>query len=201
MKRLITIALLVGLTALNTACAEEMGTTKEAIIIAKTTGTTAKETSTTRTSGSAAVETGTTRSAVDLMATPYRDAKPAGQLPANTTVEILERRGGWLQISGKGNKGWVRLHQVRSGEGPQATKSGEGLSMLKSVSKTGRSGSTGIVATTGIRGLSAAELKSAKPNPKAVESMEANRASDSTARAYASSAGLKDQNVPFLSKE
>lgn len=72
--------------------------------------------------------------------------------------------------------------------------------MLKSVSKTGRSGSTGIVATTGIRGLSAAELKSAKPNPKAVESMEANRASDSTARAYASSAGLKDQNVPFLSK-
>ena len=148
-----------------------------------------------------AKESGTTRAAVDLMATPFRDAKLAGQLPANTAVEILERRGGWLRISGKGKSGWVRLHQVSSGEGPQAKKSGEGLAMLKSVSKTGRSGSQGIVAPTSIRGLSAEELKSAKPDPKAVGSMEASRISDSAARAYASSAGLKEQNVPFLSKE
>ena len=65
-----------------------------------------------------AKETGTTRSAVDLMATPYRDAKPAGQLPSNTTVDILERRGGWLRISAQGKTGWARLHQVRAGEGP-----------------------------------------------------------------------------------
>ena len=148
-----------------------------------------------------AKESGTTRAAVDLMATPFRDAKLAGQLPVNTTVEILERRGGWLRISATGKSGWVRLHQVRAGEGPQAKKSGEGLAMLKSVSKTGRSGSQGIVATTGIRGLSAEELTSAKPDPKAVGSMEASRASESAARAYASSAGLKGQNVPFLSKE
>ena len=199
MKRFITTALLVGVTALNTACAEESGTTQETIVVAKTAGSTTKEISATR--GSGVKEAGTTRSAVDLMATPFRDAKQAGQLPANTTVDILERRGGWLRITGKGQSGWVRLHQVRSGEGPQAKKSGEGLAMLKSVGKTGRSGSQGLVATTGIRGLSAEELKSAKPDPKAVGSMEASRASDSTARAYASSAGLKDQNVPFLSKE
>jgi hypothetical protein len=148
-----------------------------------------------------AKETGTTRSAVDLMATPYRDAKPAGQLPANTTVDILERRGGWLRISAQGKTGWARLHQVRAGEGPEAKKSGEGLAMLKNVGKTGRSGSQGIVATTGIRGLSAEELKSAKPNPKAVESMEASRASDTTARDFARSAGLKEKDVPFLSQE
>ena len=148
-----------------------------------------------------AKETGTTRSAVDLMATPYRDAKPAGQLPSNTTVDILERRGGWLRISAQGKTGWARLHQVRAGEGPEAKKSGEGLAMLRNVGKTGRSGSQGIVATTGIRGLSAEELKSAKPNPKAVESMEASRASDATARDFARGAGLKEKDVPFLSQE
>ncbi len=148
-----------------------------------------------------AKETGTTRSTVGLMATPYRDAKPAGQLPSNTTVNILERRGGWLRISAQGKTGWARLHQVRAGEGPEAKKSGEGLAMLKNVGKTGRSGSQGIVATTGIRGLSAEELRSAKPNPKAVQSMEASHASDATARDFARSAGLKEQDVSFLSKE
>jgi hypothetical protein len=148
-----------------------------------------------------AKETGTTRVAVGLMATPYRDAKPAGKLPSNTKVDILERRGGWLRISAMGITGWARLHQVRAGEGPEAKNTGGGLTALKNVSQTGRSGSQGIVATTGIRGLSAEELKSAKPNPKAVESMEANRASDSSARDFARSAGLKEKDVPFLNKE
>jgi hypothetical protein len=148
-----------------------------------------------------AKETGTTRSAVDLMATPYRDAKPAGQLPSNTTVDVLERRGGWLRISAQSKTGWARLHQVRAGEGPEAKNTGGGLTALKNVSQTGRSGSQGIVATTGIRGLSAEELKSAKPNPKAVESMEASRANDATARDFARSIGLKEKDIQFLSKE
>lgn len=148
-----------------------------------------------------AKETGTTRVAVDLMATPYSDAKPAGKLPSNTTVDVLERRGGWLRISAKGKTGWARLHQVRAGEGPETKATGGGLAALKNVSQTGRSGSQGIVATTGIRGLSAEELKSAKPNPKAVKSMETHRASDNSARDFARSAGLKEKDVPFLSQE
>ncbi len=149
----------------------------------------------------AAKETGTTRVDGEFDGHTLRDAKQTGQLPSNTTVDILERHGGWLRISAQGKSGWARLHQVRAGEGPEAKNTGGGLTALKNVSQTGRSGSQGIVATTGIRGLSAEELKSAKPNPKAVESMEANRASDSTARDFARSAGLKDKDVPFLNKE
>src|SRR3970040_875383 len=145
-----------------------------------------------------AKEAGTTRTAVDLMATPYRDAAQAGQLPSNTSVVILERRGGWLKISGKNRTGWVRLHQVRSGEGPEAKGSGEGLEMLKNVGKTGRSGSSGIVATPGIRGLSAEELSAAKPNPKAVEALAGHRPNDETARDYARQAGVKDTGAPYL---
>ncbi|MEK7716190.1 MAG: SH3 domain-containing protein [Pseudomonadota bacterium] len=202
MKRFDIMLLLVGLAVLNTACAEENGDAKKTVTVAQTGDIATRETtSVAMNTGTKARETGTTRSAVDLMATPYRDAKPAGQLPSNTTVDILERRGGWLRISAQGKTGWARLHQVRAGEGPEAKKSGEGLAMLRNVGKTGRSGSQGIVATTGIRGLSAEELKSAQPNPKAVESMEASRASDTTARDFARSAGLKEKDVPFLSQE
>jgi hypothetical protein len=202
MKRFDIMLLLVGLAVLNTACAEEKGDAKKTVVVAQNSATATKETTTVAmNTATKARETGTTRSAVDLMATPYRDAKQAGQLPTNTTVNILERRGGWLRISAQGKSGWARLHQVRAGEGPEAKNTGGGLAALKNVSQTGRSGSQGIVATTGIRGLSAEELKSAKPNPKGVESMEAYRANDNTAREFARSAGLKEKDVPFLNKE
>jgi len=199
MKRVDIMLLLAGLAVLNSACADESGSSKQAVTIAKNTGAAATQAvGVAMTASAAAKENGTTRSAVNLMATPYSDAKQAGQLPANTTVTILERHGGWMRISAQGKSGWARLYQIRSGEGPEAKNTGGGLTALKNVSQTGRSGSQGIVATTGIRGLSAEELKSAKPNPKAVESMEANRATDLSARDFAHSAGLKDKDVPFL---
>jgi hypothetical protein len=202
MKRFDIMLLLVGLAVLNTACAEETGDAKKAVVVAQNSATATKQPSTVAmNTGAKSRETGTTRVDVELMAAPYRDSKTAGKLPSNTAVDVLERRGGWLRISAQGKSGWARLHQVRAGEGPEAKNTGGGLTALKNVSQTGRSGSQGIVATTGIRGLSAEELKSAKPNPKAVESMEASRASDTTARDFARSAGLKEKDVPFLSQE
>lgn len=197
MKQWITLLSLVGLAALGAACTEEPDTTGKTGTVTTETG--AAETNRVATNtGTAARETGATRTAVTLMATPHSDAKAAGQLAANTTVDILERRGGWLRISAKGTSGWAKLHQVRVGEGPQATKSGEGLAILKNVGETGRSGSTGIVATTGIRGLSAEELKNAKPDPAAVKAIERYRVTASQAREYARAAGLKEASVPAL---
>jgi Bacterial SH3 domain len=198
--KLITMVLLAGLAALNTACGEETGTGKKPTTVAQNTSMATQETLVVAMNTATSKETGTTRTSVTLMAEPYSDAKQAGQLSSNTTVDILERRGGWLRVSAKGKRGWVKLYQVRAGEGPEATKSGEGVAMLKNIGQTGRSGSQGIVATTGIRGLSAENLKTAKPNPKAVAAMDAYRANDSAARDYAHSAGLKDKDVPFLSQ-
>ena len=144
-----------------------------------------------------AKETGALRQAADLMAAPYSDAKVLGRVAENTRVEILERRGAWLHINAASKKGWVKLHQVRAGEGPEK-KSGQGLTALKNVAQTGRSGSTGIVATTGIRGLSAEELKSAKPNPAAVQAMDTLAANETAAREQAQAAGLKERTVPAL---
>lgn len=146
----------------------------------------------------AAEEGGQLRQATDLMTAPYRDATVVVQLPANTRVQIVERRGAWLRVSHGPQSGWVRLHQVRLGEGGETKASGEGGRMLWSLKETGRSGATGIVATTGIRGMSAEELKNAKPDRQGVSQIENFRASSDAARSYAQAAGLKEQKVPFL---
>jgi len=205
MKRLFLLSLTIGMAVVTVACGKETATAPKetSVSVAKNTAVATKEitesTASAKSTSVAVRETGTTRAAVNLMAGPYSDAKPAGQLPQNTTVEILERRGGWMRISGKGKTGWAKLFQVRTGTGPEAQKSGEGLAILRNIGETGRSGSQGIVATTGIRGLSAEDLKTAKPNPQAVAAMDAYRANDNTARQYAQSAGLKEKNIPFLS--
>lgn len=146
-----------------------------------------------------AKEVGTTRVQTDLMSAPYSDATAAGRLPANTRVDVLERRGGWVQVSTTAANGWVRLHQVRLGEGPEQ-RGASGVGTLWNVGQTGRSGTQGIVATTGIRGMTATQLKQAPPNPKEVEKLEQYRANDAQARDLAKTGGLKDKDVAWLPK-
>ncbi|HEY5682511.1 MAG TPA: SH3 domain-containing protein [Sulfuricaulis sp.] len=185
-------------------CAEEGASTRETVPVTQNaptpTSVIAQNSATNKITGAAVKETGTTRSAVELMTTPYRDAKSAGQLPVNTRVDVLERRGGWLKISAQGKTGWAKLHQVRAGVGPEGRTSGEGLAILKNVGQTGRSGSQGIVATTGIRGMSAEELNNANPDPAAVKKLESYSVTANQARDYAKAAGLKEKNVPPLPK-
>lgn len=213
MQRSITLVLLAGFAVLNTACAEEADPPKGAAdappdvpVVANPTPTggntvvAANTAADAKRAASPAREAGSTRSTVQLMSTPHTDAKAAGQLAANTPVDILERRGGWLRISGKGKTGWAKLHQVRVGEGPAGKNSGEGLTILKNVGQTGRSGSQGIVATTGIRGLSAEELKNAQPNPEAVKTIERYAVNANQARDFAREAGLKERDVGSLPK-
>lgn len=147
--------------------------------------------------GAIAKEVGTLRVDVDLRAAPYSDAKSAGNVAANAPVDVLERRGAWLRVTTADKNGWVRLYQVRLGEGPEQ-KGSSGLGALWNVGQTGRSGTQGIVATTGIRGMSAAQLKDAKPNPKEVEKLERYRANDAQARDEARAVGLKQKDVAFL---
>ena len=145
-------------------------------------------------------EVGTTRSAADMLSAPKSDARAVGQLAENSRVEIIERRGAWLRVKRDDTGGWLRLHQVRLGEGEQKTSS-EGTKMLWNVGQTGRSGASGIVATTGVRGLSADDLKTAKPDPKQVQALDSYRANDAHAREQARAAGLRENQIAHLAKE
>ncbi len=146
-----------------------------------------------------AAEKGVTRYSVHLRAEPYTDAKTLTSLKKNTALEVIKRRGAWINIKVDQLNGWLRMHQVRLGDGKRKKKSGFfGLSYLWSVHQTGRSGARGMTATTGIRGLDAKELKDAKPDKAAVEKLETIAATADTARSFAGKNNLKEMNVPYL---
>jgi hypothetical protein len=136
-----------------------------------------------------AAEKGVMRYSADLMAAPFRDAKVVAGLKEKQRVVVSERRGAWLNIATEDNKlkGWVRLHQVSVGDGTTTY-----------VRNTGRSGSSGLVATTGIRGLQAGQLKDAKPNEAELQKLNSYRASEAQARELAAERGLKSAQVPEL---
>jgi hypothetical protein len=146
-----------------------------------------------------AKEPGTVRTNAELMAAPYRDAKSAGRIKPDTRVDVVERRGAWVHVTAPEKDGWLRLHEVRLGDGEEK-KGSSGLRALWNVGQTGRSGTQGIVATTGIRGMSADQLKSAEPNPAEVEKLESYKANDEQAREHATVAKLKEQKIEKLPK-
>ncbi len=136
-----------------------------------------------------AAEKGVMRYSADLMAAPFRDAKVVTTLKEKQRLVVSERRGAWLNITTEDRKfkGWVRLHQVSVGDGT-----------LTQVRNTGRSGSSGLVATTGIRGLQAAQLKDAKPNEAELQKLNSYRANDAQAREHATERKLKETQVSEL---
>jgi hypothetical protein len=125
---------------------------------------------------------------------PYSDAKTVGTLDEKAKVDIMLRKGGWTKISsGKGN-GWVRMLSLRS-DG-SARKPGD--NGLQSMLNVGRSGSSGITMTTGVRGLSEEDLKNAHPNPDEFEKLEKYAVSKAKAEKFAREAKLKNQQLDYL---
>lgn len=50
-----------------------------------------------------------------LRAEPFADAKSVGNLNKNDSVDILTKKGAWLQVKSKKSTGWVRLLSVKRG--------------------------------------------------------------------------------------
>lgn len=130
-----------------------------------------------------------------LRAEPFADAKTVGSINKNDSVEILSKKGAWLQVKSKKTTGWVRLLSVkRGGATNNQSASGSGLSDIAS----GRTGTGKVVSTTGIRGLSAEELKAAKFNEEEMKKMESYQSTSSEAQSYAASGGLSATKMSYL---
>lgn len=143
----------------------------------------------------ATAESGSTIKDTPLMEKPFSDAKTLANLPARTNVEIMERKGGWTRVKAAGKLGWVRMLNVRVGQAQAAGKtSPQDVTALA----TGRSGSGNIAATSGIRGLSEEELKSAKGNPDELKKMDKFAVTEKDAGAYALKYKLQRQSVSYL---
>lgn len=128
---------------------------------------------------------------------PFKDAREVMSLKEGDAVEILKRKGGWLQVTGKGKTGWVRMLYIRRGaSGGKASAVTEASGLLGLA--TGRAGSGNVVASTGVRGLDEESLKEAEFNEKEFQTLKTYKASKNEAREFANQAGLKSQTVPFM---
>jgi hypothetical protein len=125
---------------------------------------------------------------------PYSDAKTLGTLDEKASVSVMSRRGGWVKITSAKGNGWVRMLSLRGDS--SAKKSGD--TGLQSLINVGRSGSSGIAMTTGIRGLSEEDLKNAQPNPDEFEKLQKYALNKAKAEKFAHDAKLKSQQLDYL---
>ncbi|MGB7815458.1 MAG: SH3 domain-containing protein [Methylotenera sp.] len=138
-------------------------------------------------------EAGTALKADTIRAEPFADAKTVGNFNKGDSVDILSKKGAWLQVKTKKNTGWVRILSVKRGS-VSGGNSAKGVLDVAS----GRAGTGQVVSTTGIRGLSAEELKAAKFNEEEMKKMESHTLSASDGQSFASAGGLSAIKMAYL---
>jgi hypothetical protein len=140
-----------------------------------------------------ATEAGTALKADSMRAEPYTDAKIVGSFMKDEKLQILSRQGAWLRVKTSKATGWVRLLSVKRGTTTTASQSSGALSVA-----SGRAGTGQVVATTGVRGLSEQELKSAKFNEAEISKMESMTMKTDQGQKFAVSGGLQASKLNYL---
>ncbi|PKO51180.1 MAG: ligand-binding protein SH3 [Betaproteobacteria bacterium HGW-Betaproteobacteria-20] len=142
---------------------------------------------------SMAAETGSALKNDSIRFEPFADAKIIGKFNRGDKVEILSKKGAWLQVKTTKNTGWVRLLSIKRGSSASGNQAAGALAVA-----SGRAGTGQVVSTTGIRGLSAEELKAAKFNEAEVKAMESYTQSASQGKQFADAGGLQTVTFPNL---
>ena len=142
---------------------------------------------------SIAAELGTALKADTLRVEPFSDAKTVGNIAKNETVEIISKKGAWLQIKTQKNTGWVRIFSVKRGIASN-TNQAKGVYDVAS----GRASTGKVISTTGIRGLSAEELKAAKFNEEEMKKLENFAVSAEDSQKFAKAGGLKTVQFAYF---
>ena len=141
-------------------------------------------------------EPAVTIKAVDLKAQAASDAKTVASLPANTTVDLVERQGAWVQLRSGNDVGWGKLFDVRlAGTNTGSTKGGaKSLGDVLGLA----SGQRGASVTTGVRGLDGETLAKATPNPQEFAKLVAFQATKEQAQTFAAAGNLSPREVELL---
>lgn len=130
----------------------------------------------------------------DLKARPYSDADTLSVVPADSKVEIMQRKSSWMQVKVGNKTGWVKMLSLRLSAG-QKKRGDSGLASLFNVATTGSSGST---VTTGVRGLSEEQLKNTRGNPRELENARAYAVDKSEAKKFARAGKLTAHSMDYL---
>ena len=130
-----------------------------------------------------------------LRQTPNNDAKVMHEVKAGKSVKVLKRKGGWYQVQlSKKQSGWVRMTSLRLGSSNKK-KGDRGLLSAFNFFNKGKSDT--VVASTGVRGLDADDFKAAKPDHKAVKSLDKYAVNNKDATKFARAGNLKSVSIKF----
>jgi hypothetical protein len=137
---------------------------------------------------------------VELRTTPASDAKSVATLPAQSSVDLVQRQGAWVQLKSGKNTGWAKLFDIRlgaagSGSGT-AGKQGSGNSLSETLNLA--SGNRGASVTTGVRGLDADMLSKAVPNPQEYAALVGYTSTKEQSQSFAKAGKLAPRTVEFL---
>lgn len=124
-----------------------------------------------------------------MRSAPSGSASTVASVSKGSTVEVVERQGGWTQIRAGGRTGWVRILAVRG------TVSTSGVGDLAALTSQ-RDGQ--VVAVAGLRGLNEEELKSAKFNAQELSLLERYKSDQADAAGFARAANLVSRKEAYL---
>jgi len=136
---------------------------------------------------------------VELRATPASDAKSVATLPAQSSVDLVQRQGAWVQLKSGKNTGWAKLFDIRlgaAGTAPSSGKAGSGNSLAETLNLA--SGNRGASVTTGVRGLDADMLSRAVPNAQEFATLVGYTSTKEQSRSFAKAGKLEPRTVEFL---
>jgi hypothetical protein len=154
-------------------------------------------------SGAAYAESARIVHATELQAQSQSDAATLATLPENTKVNVLRRSGAWSEIkTANGQTGWVRMLNLRFDGGmAQATGGERGaanpLGALNNLLSSGRTSGT-ATATTGVRGLTEADLQNAQANPAELQKLQKFSVKKDAAQAFAQRTKLTPMQIDYL---
>lgn len=147
--------------------------------------------------GAAMAESGILLKETELRKEPLGSADVLKQLAAKEEVQITARQGAWAGVNTlEGLEGWVRILNLRTGSGEQKGRSGFGA-----MASAFATGSSGQAVSTGVKGLTADQLRNAAPNWSDAEAIDQYRVDDSEAASFGQAGQLQSQQIAYLPEE
>lgn len=133
----------------------------------------------------------------DVKEQPFSDAKTLSRLSENSKIEVLTRKGSWMQVSALGVNGWVKMLSLRfENRGPTPANDNSALKSVFNLATTGSSGST---VTTATRSLDEKKFTKTNANPQALANMRAFAVSKADAQKFAKLEKLNEQTLAYVS--
>ena len=135
--------------------------------------------------------------ATDVKDQPFSDAKTMSKLSENSKIEVVARKGSWMQITAPGINGWVKMLSLRfESRGPATSNDNSSLKSVYNLAATGSSGST---VTTATRSLDDKKSAKTNANAQALANMRTFAVTKADAQKFAKLEKLNEQSLAYVS--